>query len=246
MTHPLEALSIASIRAWIADQRDDVARQIPLWERVNMYVKNRDGLTSSTLLLSKTKLLLSSSGHLSLSNLRSCNIPCSALFGDDGVAASLAELKQCGTIANTNDLLALGITQENLFGPFESPERHARLSPTSLVKVFGTEALKKLLSSFKALSPSRILTLAAAHLYPTDFAVLSLRFDSKRMREATMLAAIRSYLTQKNPKHILFSNFPADQWRSEAGLTDDYFAAVFNTDNRVLVDKLKMLIWPAQ
>jgi hypothetical protein len=235
--HPLEALPVSAIREWAVRQAALVTQPVPLRERVRAYVTKRGG-NATPLLLFKIKSTFRPDA-LTTDELLACKMTTRELFGDEGVAASLAELKQSGAVSSAADLMALQLKPADVFGPFSSVARHDRLSPTVLRRELGIDVMKALFKDGFNLTLIDIITAHASSLYPGDFAALSLRFDEALMQKPVLLDIIREHAVSR----LMFRAFPEQRWRDEAGLTETYLAALLKTNKRAVIDEWRTATW---
>lgn len=229
--HPLESLPVAAVAEWVAK----VQVPLPLRERVDAYIA-RSGNTINLMRFRVATLTRPKS--LTVEELVSNKINVKTLVADDGLAASLNELIQHGTVTCPKDLKTIGLEADDVLGPFTSPARYGRLSMTALKEAFPQETVRFLRDEF-GMTPIAIMGGHAAYLRPSDFHALALRFDGKVMRHDSLVQEMRKH-TKENG---LFQAYPYKEWNLDAGLTDEYLGLLLGTTDKKQIEVLHKRLW---
>lgn len=228
--HPLDSLPTAAIVQWIHQPHSFGERLREYVMRTRPSGKNRFALWLGNTLA------------FTLDQVTSFGLTCKELFSSSGVGASLQELLELRIVTTLDDLVKLDIQAGDLLGPFESAERHRRLSVTALATAFGDKVPLFVRDTFQ-LKPAQLLRTYGTYLYPSDFHALALRFDGQNMRHPSSLAVMRALVNT----HNMFKAFPYEEWQSLAGLDDVYLGLLAGTtaDARAIA-ALRERLWPTQ
>jgi hypothetical protein len=238
---------------WIREQQTRLGEQVSLRERIETYVRQRNGdnlIKNAKSFISRLnegglgQILAANRAALplTLKELVSLDLTLGDLVSDEGAKVSLTELIESEILREPSDIIALRPTLVDLFGPFSSKERRARLSPAVFIDAFGPNKREAAMTVLRnppfEVKLENLFDALSLHLSPADFTALRIKFSNVKL--AHQAQHVKTFA-----KHAVavLSAYPLDMWRTETGLQDDYLLLLF--PRTPLVEIYKRLHWTA-